>query len=82
MKTTIDIADDLLMRAKQTAQRESITLRELAEEGLRLALARREQRKRGEIRPVVVGGDQPAPDMSWPSLRDLLYGDEGSETLR
>jgi hypothetical protein len=82
MKTTIDIADDLLARAKRAAQQEAITLRELTEEGLRLALERRQQREPAQIRPVVVGGPGPAPDLSWPALREVLYGDEGSETSR
>lgn len=38
MKTTIDIADDLIRRARQVQQREDITLRALVEEGLRYAI--------------------------------------------
>jgi predicted transcriptional regulator len=44
MKTTVDIADDLLARAREVAQREGTTLRALLEEGLRATLARREQK--------------------------------------
>lgn len=35
MKTTIEIADDVLVRAKRQAQREGKTLREVVEEALR-----------------------------------------------
>ena len=41
MKTTIDIADDLLKRSKQLAKREGSTLRAVLEEGLRLVLKER-----------------------------------------
>jgi hypothetical protein len=40
MKTTIDIADDLIRRARQVQKREDITLRALVEEGLRYAIGR------------------------------------------
>jgi hypothetical protein len=43
MRTTIDIDDALAIRAKKAASERRITLRQLVEEGLRLALARREQ---------------------------------------
>jgi hypothetical protein len=78
MKTTIDIADDLLLRAKRVAEKENTTLKSIAEEGLRLAL---ERRRRGKgavpIEPHVVTGRGAPPDLSWPNLRELLYGDEG-----
>ena len=40
MKTTIDIADDLIKRARQVQKREDITLRALVEEGLRYAIGK------------------------------------------
>lgn len=41
MKTTIDIADDLIERARLVQKRDDVTLRSLIEEGLRLVLDRR-----------------------------------------
>jgi len=41
MKTTIDIADELLKRSQQLAKRKGSTLRAVMEEGLRLVLKER-----------------------------------------
>ncbi len=79
MKTTIDIADDLLFRAKQVAEQEHTPLRSITEEGLRLALQRR-YRKPQNIRPFVVKGRGDPPDLSGVKLRELLYGDEGERS--
>ena len=43
MKTTIEIADDLLTRSREFARERGLTLRALVEEGLALALARAEK---------------------------------------
>ncbi len=43
MKTTVEISDALLERARQTAAREKTTMRQIIEEGLRRALAERRQ---------------------------------------
>ena len=75
MKTTIEIADDLLARAKRTARRERTTLRELVDEALRERLAVRAARSfrlrkhpfRGQGRhPMVAEGH-------WETVRDLIY---------
>ncbi len=42
MKTTIDIHDELLLRAKRHARQTGRTLREIVESGLRMALGKRE----------------------------------------
>ncbi|MGB7159415.1 MAG: hypothetical protein WBD40_15210 [Tepidisphaeraceae bacterium] len=78
MKTTIDIADDLLLRAKRAAEKENTTLKSITEEGLRLALERRRTKRATQVRPHVVTGRGAPPDLSWRNLRDLLYGDEGA----
>lgn len=78
MKTTVDIPDELLERAKAVAQRHKITLKVLTEEGLRLAIERFERERAVEIQPHVVTGTSPSPDVSWQRLRGILYGDETS----
>jgi hypothetical protein len=56
MKTTIDIADDLIDRARVVQKRNDITLRALVEEGLRLVLDKHGKSvKPYKFEPVVVG---------------------------
>ena len=76
MKTTIDIAEDLLERAKRQAQREKRTLKEIVEEALRRHLASRPEQKRFKYRPIIVKGKGLQPGIAegnWDQLRDLIY---------
>jgi hypothetical protein len=83
MKTTIDIADDLLLRAKQEAAASHTTLRNLVEAGLREVLGRRSAAKRPRIKPVTFRGKGLQPefrDKGWDAIRDAIYGnDSGSK---
>jgi hypothetical protein len=58
MKTTLDIADELLVRAKQLASERSVTLRSLVEAGLRSVLdeAARRQAEQPAFRLVTFRG--------------------------
>ncbi len=81
VKTTIDISDNLLKRAKALAARERTTLRELTEEGLELVLSRRERGAAVRIDPVVVHGQGLSPDFrgkSWAEIRDEIYRGYGT----
>jgi hypothetical protein len=72
MKTTIDIADGLLARAKKQAASESITLKSLTEEGLQMVLRERARRKSKRIKPVTVSGGGLQPefvDADWNKIR-------------
>lgn len=82
MKTTIDLADDLLERSKAVARRENSTLKALIEEGLHLALReRRRSRKRAapfSVQPFE--GDGLSPEFAgaaWQKVRDEIYRDRG-----
>lgn len=75
MKTTIEIADQLLDEAKRRASAENRTLRDLVEEALRRLLAERSDRQfrledgsfRGNgLQPGIQEGD-------WERVRDLIY---------
>lgn len=79
MKTTVEITDDLLKRAKQVAVTEGISLRHLIESGLRRELGwrRSEPYTMGDasfggkgVQPGMVEGD-------WSEIRELIYEGRG-----
>ena len=77
MKTTIDIADALLVRAKRHAQRSGIPLRAVVEEGIRRVLAAEDVPTPYQLPDLSVGDARdpnPLESMSWPDLRDEIYG--------
>ena len=78
MKTTIDIHDELLARAKRHAVETGRPLRAVVEEGLRHVLSTSTRRDRYTI-PDLRMGNSRAPDpleqFSWPELREVIYGD-------
>lgn len=82
MKTTIEIADDLLARAQRLARKQRTTLRALTEEGLRLVLARKQSDRPEEFPPLVTfnGGGITAEfkDWNWDKIRDEIYYGRGS----
>ena len=80
MKTTVDIADSLLVAARRLAGKERTTVRALIEEGLRSVVDKRTRRAAFTLRPVTFGGDGLSPDLShedWEGIRDRAYEDRG-----
>lgn len=80
MKTTIDIANNLLEEARQQAAREGKTIKALVEEGLRKVLTERRRVGQFQLRQATfkVEGLQPeAAGASWERLRELAYGGRG-----
>jgi hypothetical protein len=80
MKTTLDIDDELLVKAKATSARERKSLTSLIEEGLRLRLRRPSAVKRPPRTPLAVyrgkGGITPGVDpLSNRSLLDTADDD-------
>jgi len=76
MKTTIELSDEVLTRAKRQAQREGKTLREVVEQALRQQLdAGRPDRPFRLKRHAFKGkGRQPgAAEGDWQGIRDLIY---------
>ena len=74
MKTTIDIADPILRRVKRVAGEEGLTLRELAEEGLEMALEKRARQKNQGFRLVTFGNPKAEPvSVDWEAVRGLVY---------
>ena len=93
MKTTIDIADDLISRARQIQKREDITLRALVEEGLRYAIEKHAlPEKKYKFRPVVVGEPYvpgaPVPDVTqmirdaYAEREERMFGNRIAETAK
>jgi len=77
VKTTVDIADALLARAKRQAKQSGRPLRALVEEGLRRVLEDTPVRSGYELPDRSVGnpeGPNPLAAMSWQDLRDEIYG--------
>jgi len=74
MKTTIEIADNLLARAKDRAKAKGITLRSLIEESLAVTLD--QPMPKQKVRPVTFGGkglSREYEDASWDQIRDSIY---------
>jgi len=81
MKTTVEITEELFTRTREVAQREGTTMRTLIEEGLRAALARREQKTSYQWPDLSVCGEGLTPDIeegSWEPLRDRIYAGRGA----
>ena len=81
MKTTIDIADAIMDKAREVAAREGVTVRSLVEEGLREVLARRgERRARFRLRDASFKGKgvQAGVDLNdWSAIGATIYGGRG-----
>ena len=77
MKTTIDVQDELLARAKRHARQTGRPLRAVVEEGLRLVLAA--PPRAGYKLPDLSVGDSgrrdPLEQYSWSDLRSIIYGE-------
>ena len=74
MKTTIEIADSLLLRAKARAREKHITLRSLIEESLAATLDQPVPAAR--VKPVTFKGKGLSREFegaSWDQIRDAIY---------
>lgn len=78
MKTTVDISDTLLERAKRHAKRTGQPLRAVVEEGLRRVLEseppRAPFRLRDDLSVGRAGDPNPLEKYTWAELRDEIYG--------
>ncbi len=81
MKTTIEIQDELLRRARQHAKATGRSLRAVIEDGIRLALTAPEPRREYKLPDMSVGDPNavdPLNAMSWQDLRETVYGEPES----
>lgn len=78
VKTTVDVSDALLKRAKRRAKLQGRTLRALIEEGLRRVLDEPNDRSAPYVLPDRSVGDPKAEDplarRTWAEIRDDIYG--------
>jgi hypothetical protein len=80
MKTTIELTDDLAVKAKRYAARHGLTLRAVIEEGIRLRLHSEPGRTGFKLRDASVGGTGLQPEFrgqDWSKLRAAAYEDRG-----
>lgn len=81
MKTTIDIHDSLLERARHLARETGRPLRAVVEDGLRRVLDETDRATPYRMPDRSVGSpDDPNPleAMSWQDVRSEIYGGDGS----
>lgn len=81
MKTTIDIADGLLARAKRLAARRNTTLKQVIEDALRTTLREGEARPPSALSTHTFRGRGLQAGLSWDdwnALRDLAYEGRGT----
>lgn len=77
VKTTVEIHDELLARAKRHAKLNGHSLRAVIEDALRLLLSSQTPRRKyvlPDLRVGNPGGADPLESYSWPELRDEIYG--------
>jgi Arc/MetJ family transcription regulator len=76
MKTTIEISDDVLIRAKRQARREGKTLREVVERALRQQLATPDAPGAFRLKRHAFNGKGRHPGVAegdWQQVRDLIH---------
>ena len=76
MKTTVEIHDALLDRARQRARDTGQPLRAIIEDGLRELLAKPLPKKKYKMRDLSYGdpnGPNPLAKFSWEEIRDIIY---------
>ena len=80
MKTTIELADDLVADAKRYAARQGVTLRSVIEDGIRMKLRAERSRVTFRLRDATVKGSGLQPEfdgVGWTVLRDAIYEGRG-----
>lgn len=76
MKTTVEIPDKILERAKRFAKRKGRPLRAVIEDGIRLAIATEDEHAAYRLPDRSVGnpkGKNPLESLSWPEIREEIY---------
>jgi hypothetical protein len=81
MKTTVEIAEPLMIAARRLAAARRTTVRALIEAGLRRILDEQGRDGQFQLRDVSFGGDGLSPEFvegGWQRMRDAIYDGHGS----
>jgi len=81
MKTTINISDAILLKAKELASQQHITLTQLFEEGLAKVVEERSRHSAYDVHPILFDGNGLQPEFetaSWSKIRDVAYEGHGT----
>ena len=76
MKTTIELSDDIFLRARDLARSRKVTFKTILEEGLRRILSEDiSQSSSYSFQPIVQNGQGMAEEFAgdWASVRDVIY---------
>lgn len=82
MKTTVEIRDDLLERARKQARSRGMTLRSVLESALEAQLARAPAPKVKRPRIQVFDGPKPIEDMDWGRMKRLVRDEREARIVR
>jgi hypothetical protein len=80
MKTTVEISDPLLRKARKVAAAEGVTFRTLVERGLHRVVADSKHEKPFKLRSVTFKGKGLRPELrgaSWEKIREMIYEGRG-----
>ncbi len=81
MKTTVDISDELLKKAKRLAAKRRTTLREIIEQGIRNTVKEHQRGVKYVLPDMSVNGQGLQPEFknkAWSDIRDAAYDGRGS----
>ncbi len=81
MKTTVDISDELLKKAKRLAAKRRTTLRAIIEQGIRNTVKEQQRGVKYVLPDMSVDGKGLQPEFknkAWSDIRDAAYEGHGS----
>ncbi len=81
MKTTVDISDELLKKAKRLAAKRRTTLRAIIEQGIRNTIKEQQRGAKYILPDMSIDGKGLQPDFknkAWSDIRDATYEGRGS----
>lgn len=81
MKTTIDISDNIAIRARELSKRDQVSFKDLVEEGLLLVIQKHAAKPKRAIEPITFKGNGLTAAFqsgTWGDIRDTIYTEHGT----